>query len=117
MSHPDDNPTLRLYVPHHPHEAVVKQYHADNGHIGVQKTLEGISKSTTSQIFFRNFKTMFPFAWPAKLGQIKKVKPPFQEMDIPFTLDLSGLYHQTLSGNKYIVAFVQWLSRSVWCAR
>ena len=44
LSHPDDNPTLRLYVPHHLHEAVVKQYHDDNGHMGVQKTFTGISQ-------------------------------------------------------------------------
>ena len=44
LSHPDDSPTLRLYVPHHLHEAVVKQYHDDNGHMGVQKTFTGISQ-------------------------------------------------------------------------
>ena len=42
VSHPDDNPTLRLYVPHHLHKAVVKQYHDNNGHMGVQKVFTGI---------------------------------------------------------------------------
>ena len=41
-----------------------------------------------------------------------KIKPPLQESDIPpypmakLSLDLSGPYPTTLSGNKYIIAFV-----------
>ena len=45
-----------------------------------------------------------------------KIKPPLQETDIPpypmakLSLDLSGPYPTTLSGNKYIIAFVDWYS-------
>ena len=44
LSDPDDNPTLRLFVPGHLRQAVVKQYHDDNGHMGVQKTYDSIGR-------------------------------------------------------------------------
>ena len=42
LSDPDDNPTLRLFVPTHLRQMVVHQYHDDNGHMGVQKTYDAI---------------------------------------------------------------------------
>ena len=47
---------------------------------------------------------------------LQKVKQPLQETDIPpyqiakLSLDLSGPYPTTLSGNRYIIAFVDWYS-------
>ena len=49
---------------------------------------------------------------------LQKISQPLQETDIPpypmakLSRDLSGPYPTTLSGNKYIIAFVDWLS--VW---
>ena len=46
----------------------------------------------------------------------KKVKLPQQKTDAPpypfakLGLDVSGPYHKTLSGNKYILGFVDWYS-------
>ena len=42
LSDPNENPTLRLFVPEHHRQMVVRQYHDDNGHMGVQKTYESI---------------------------------------------------------------------------
>ena len=42
LSDPDNDPILRLYVPKHLRNAVVKEYHDDNGHMGVQKTSDEI---------------------------------------------------------------------------
>ena len=47
---------------------------------------------------------------------LQKIRPPLQETDIsPYpmaklSLDLSGPYPTSLSGNKYIIAFVDWYS-------
>ena len=47
---------------------------------------------------------------------LEKVKQPLQETDIPpypmakLSLDLSGPYPTTLSGNRYIIPFVDWYS-------
>ena len=51
-----------------------------------------------------------------KARSLQKVKQPLQETDIPpfpmakLSLDLSGPYPTSLSGNKYIIAFVDWFS-------
>ena len=50
---------------------------------------------------------------------LKKIQPPLQETDIPpypfakIGLDLSGPYPKSLSGNRYIIGFVDWYSG--WC--
>ena len=112
LSHPDDNPTLRLYVPHHLHEAVVKQYHDDNGHMGVQKTFTGISQKYYWPNLFQELYNYVSSCVTCQTRSALKTKPPVQETDIPpypfakVSLDLSGPYPKTLSGNKYIVAFV-----------
>ena len=47
---------------------------------------------------------------------LQKVRQPLQETDIPpysmakVSVDLSGPYPTSLSGNKYIIAFVDWSS-------
>ena len=47
---------------------------------------------------------------------LQKIRQPLQETDIPpypmakLSLDLSGPYPTTMSGNKYIIAFVDWYS-------
>ena len=83
MSHPDDNPTLRLYVTNHLHEAVVKQYHDDNGHMGVQKILIGISL----KYYWPNLsQELYNYVSSCVTCQTKsalKTKPPIQETDIP----------------------------------
>ena len=47
---------------------------------------------------------------------LQKIKEPLQETDIPpypmakISLDLSGPYPTSVSGNRYIIAFVDWFS-------
>ena len=38
ISNVNDNPTLSTYIPYHIKMAVIKQYHSDNGHMGIDKT-------------------------------------------------------------------------------
>ena len=116
LSDPDDNPTLRLFVPGHLRQAVVKQYHDDNGHIGVQKTYDSIRRKYFWPNLFQDLNEYVSSCTKCQTRSVKKVKPPLQETDVPpypfakLSLDLSGPYPKTLSGNKYIVAFVDWFS-------
>lgn len=116
MSDPDDNPTLRLFVPGHLRQAVVKQYHDDNGHMGVQKTYDSIRRKYFWPNLFQDLNEYVSSCTKCQTRSAQKVKTPLQETDIPpypfatLSLDLSGPYPKTLSGNKYIVAFVVWFS-------
>ena len=40
LSDPDDDATVRLYVPEQIQDAVIRQYHDENGHVGIDKTFE-----------------------------------------------------------------------------
>ena len=83
MSHPDDNLTLRLYVTNHLHKAVVKQYHDDNGHMGVQKTLIGISQKYYWPNLFQELYNYVSSCLTCQTKPALKTKPPIQEIDIP----------------------------------
>ena len=116
LSDPDDKSTLRLFIPTHLRQMVVHQYHDDNGHMGVQKTYDAIRQ----KYFWPNlFQELYEYVskcvdCQARSGQ--NVKPLLQNADIPpypmakLSMDLSGPYNKTLSGNKYIIAFVDWYS-------
>ena len=95
---------------------VVSQYHDDNGHMGVQKTYDAIRQ----KYFWPNlFQELYEYVSKCVSCQTRSgqnVKPLLQNADIPpypmakLSLDLSGPYNKTLSGNKYIIAFVDWYS-------
>ena len=42
ISNVNVDPCLRLFIPKHPRNFVVQQYHDQNGHMGVQKTFDSI---------------------------------------------------------------------------
>ena len=39
LSGPDDDPIARLYIPEQIQDAVIRQYHNENGHLCIDKTL------------------------------------------------------------------------------
>ena len=116
LTDPDGDTVLRLYVHKHLRALVVKQYHDDNGHMGVQKTFDCIRQ----KYFWPNlFKELYQYVSSCTVCQarsLQKIRQPLQETDIPpypmakLSLDLSGPYPKTMSGNKYIIAFVDWFS-------
>ena len=116
LTDPDGDTVLRLYVPKHLRALVVKQYHDDNGNMGVQKTFDCIRQ----KYFWPNlFKELYQYVSSCTVCQtrsLQKIRQPLQETDIPsypmakLSLDLSGPYPKTMSGNKYIIAFVDWFS-------
>ena len=112
ITDPDNEPVLRLYVPEHLRERVVRQYHNDNGHMGIDKTFDAIRQ----KYFWPNlYKMLYEYVSNCVSCQersMKKIKPPLQETDIPpypfakIGIDLSGPYPTTPSGNKYIIGFI-----------
>ena len=116
LSNPDDNPTLRLFVPKHLRQMVVTQYHDDNGHMGVQKTYDSIRQKYFWPNLFQELYEHVSKCVKCQTRADPNVQPLLQNADIPpypmakLSLDLSGPYPKTLSGNKYIIAFVDWYS-------
>ena len=116
LSNPDDNPTLRLFIPGHLRHLVVAQYHDDNGHMGVQKTYDAIRQKYFWPNLFQELYKYVSKCVPCQARASQNVKPLLQNADIhPFpmaklSLDLSCPYPKTLSGNKCNIAFVDWYS-------
>lgn len=116
MSDPDSDPVLRLYVPQHLRDMVVQQYHNENGHLGVMKTYEAIKQKYYWPNLLKGLYQHVKMCTTCQTRSLQKIRQPLQETDIPpypmakLGLDLSGPYPKSLSGNKYIVAFVDWFS-------
>ena len=112
----DDDPRLRLFIPKHIRSFVVTQYHDQNGHMGVQKTFDSIRAKYYWPNLFKELHKYVSECTVCQTRSLQKISQPLQETDIPpypmakFSLDLSGPYPTTLSGNKYIIAFVDWFS-------
>ena len=116
ISNADSDPVLRLYIPEHLRDFVIKQYHDLNGHMGTDKTYD----SMKSKYYWPNmYKEVYDYVGccvTCQARSLQKHKAPLQETDIPpyafakIGLDVSGPYPTSLSGNKYIVGFVDWYS-------
>ena len=108
----DDEPITRLYVPEHIKEQVIKQYHDDNGHMGIHKVLESLKLKYYWPNMFKELLKYTTDCITCQMRSARKIQPPIQETDIPtypfrkIGLDLSGQYPTSLSGNKYIVGFI-----------
>ena len=112
LSNPDVDPVVRLYVPDHLRFKVVTQYHDENGHMGIDKTFDAIR----TKYFWPNmYKQLYEYVSscvPCQRRSSRKTKPKLLETDIPafpfakIGLDVSGPYDKSMSGNKYIISFV-----------
>jgi len=111
LSDRDESPKLRLYIPAEMAEGVIQHYHGQ-AHMGIDKTYDSIKVK---------------YFWPNMYKQIYKyigkciiclerakgdANLPVQETrvahssGISWSIDTSGPFKETLSGNKYIIAFV-----------
>ena len=112
ISNPTDDPVTRLYVPEHLRSEVLRQYHDDMGHFGMDKTF----KNVKAKYYWPGlYKEIYKYVEQCVLCQTRNLtrqKAPTVETDIPpyswakVGLDLSGPYPTTLSGNKYIISFI-----------
>ena len=116
LTDPGGETVLRLYVPKHLRSLVTKQYHDDNGRMGVQKTFDCVQQRYLWPNLFKEIYQYVSSCTICQTRSLQKVRQPLQETDIPpypmakLSLDLSGPYPTTLSNNKYIIAFVDWFS-------
>ena len=116
ISNVNDDPCLSLYVPKHLRSSVILQYYGQNGHMGIQKTFDSIRQKYYWPNLFKEISGNVSKYKTCKPRSMHKIKPPLKETDIPpypmakLILDLSGPNPTTLSGNKYIIAFVDWCS-------
>ena len=112
LSNVNDDPCLRLFIPKHIRNSVVKQYHDQNGHMGVLKTFDSIRQKYYWPNLFKEINKYVSECTICQTRSLQKIRLPLQGTDIPpypmakLSLDISGPYPTTLSGNKYIIAFV-----------
>ena len=115
MSKCDSDPVIRLYIPSHLKKLVIEQYYDQNGHMDIGKTYNAIKGKYYGLKCTRSY-TNISTRVSCQQRNLKKVRPPQQETDAPpfpfakLGLDISGPYPTTLSGNKYIISFVDWYS-------
>lgn len=111
ISKTDSEPVLRLYVPLQLREEVVKQYH-DVDHLGVDKTYDAIKIKYFWPNLYKELHEYINSCITCQQRSSYNAKPLLQETDIPpfpfakVAEDLSGPYPTSLSGNKYIISFV-----------
>ncbi|KAK3083458.1 hypothetical protein FSP39_023123 [Pinctada imbricata] len=91
---------------------VLRQYHDQLGHMAVDKTYDSIRLKYFFPNMYKKIHAYVEKCVTCQTRSSKKSKPPIKETEIPpypfakIGLDLSGPYPTTLSGNKYIVSFI-----------
>jgi len=111
LSDRDDNPQLRLCIPQAMTDDVIRHYH-DQAHLGVDK----IYDSLKIKYFWPNmYKEIYKYTTTCVVcleRSKSNIKLPVQETRVAhssglsWSIDTSGPFKETLSGNKYIIAFV-----------
>ena len=113
LSQPDsEDPRLRLYIPQEMVNIVIKQYHDQLGHMSLDKTYDSMRLKYFFPNMYQKLNAYIEKCVTCQTASTKKPRPPLQETDIPpypfakMALDLSGPYPTTMSGNRYIVSFI-----------
>ena len=112
LSQVDDEPNLRLYVPKHLQDKVLEQYHDLNGHMAVDKTFNAIRQKYYWPNLYKQIKEKLDSCVTCKVRNMKAQKGELQETNTPpfpfacISLDLSGPFKPSMSGNVYIASFV-----------
>ena len=92
------------------------EYHDNNGHMGIDKTHDTIKHKYYWPNMYKELYDYINSCITCQTKHLTKVKPPQQGTNVPpypfakIGLDVAGPYHKTLSGNKYVVGFVDWYS-------
>ena len=112
ISKPDLDPEIRLFVPKHLRSEIIEQYHDKNGHQGIDKSFDSVRKKYYWANLYKELYTYVTSCVTCQTRNVRKQQPPVQESDMspyPFAkiaIDLSGSYPETMSGNKYIIGFI-----------
>ena len=112
----EDEPVLRLVVPETLRDMVLRQYHDLNGHCGMDKCYEAIRRKYFMPRLYQSVVVHVGKCVTCQMRSNEKTSAPVQEMDIPpfpfakVSMDISGPYPRSISGNQYILSFVDWYS-------
>ena len=117
ISNVDEEPTLRLFVPKHLTDSVVKQYHDENGHPGSQRLFQTLKEKYYWPKMFKELNDYVSKCIICQSRNLKAIKAPISsDTSIPpfpfsvVSIDICGPYPKTLSGNRYIICFVDQFS-------
>ena len=77
ISSPDNEATLRLYIPKHLKEAVVKEYH-ENFHMAIDNTYDLIYQKYYWPKLFKELNNYVSTCVTWQKRNLKKMKPPLQ---------------------------------------
>ena len=108
----DDQPSMKLMVPAKYKNAVLQQYHEDSAHFGIDKCFNMIRQKYHWIGLYKDCVEHVSHCITCRLRSQKKVKVPLQEMDEvhypgqKWSIDLTGPYTTSTSGNKYILTAV-----------
>ena len=112
ISQVDDEPKLRLCVPKHLQQDVLKQYHDENGHMGIEKTFHTIKEKYYWMNLYKHIIEKIDKCTICKSRNLTQQKASIQLSNTPpfpfacVHLDLQGPFKKTYSGNQYIVSFI-----------
>ena len=100
ISHPDEDLTVRLYIPTHLRPRVLVQYHDENRHMGADKTYQAIRIKYFWPCLFREVVEYVSKCVTCQTRNLSKIRPRLQEFDIPpfpfakMALDICGPFSQ-----------------------
>lgn len=121
VSHMEEDPILRLYIPPHLREQITKQYHDQLGHFGVQRLFATIKEKYYWPKMFHTLNDYVSKCITCKTRSLKALKTPMQETGIPnfpmshLSIDFQGPFVQTRSHNRYILCFMDQYSGWLEC--
>ena len=102
ISNANDNLVIRTYIPWQSKDIVIKQYHDNNGHMGIDKVYDSIGLKYYWPNMYKELHDYVNSCVTCQTRNLTKVRPPLQETDIPphpfakVSVDLSGHYPKTL---------------------
>ncbi|BFZ04571.1 hypothetical protein BsWGS_07610 [Bradybaena similaris] len=112
ISSPDDEPHLRLYIPKHLQPQALNQYHEENGHMGTDKTFSAIRSKYYWPGLYKEVYAHVERCVLCKTRNLQRNHVQLQDTDEPpycmakIGVDVSGPYPKSLSGNRYMVTFL-----------
>lgn len=81
LTNADNDPILRLYVPFHYRSGVIKQYHDDNGHLGIDKTFDAIRQKYYWPNLYKELYDYVSKCVTCATRNLKQLKPSVQITD------------------------------------
>ena len=111
ISSVDNEDSLRLFIPSHLTEQVIKTYH-DYGHAGIDRTVDTIKVKYYFPGLFKRVAAYIERCVPCQQRNLTTINPPMGQHEVnpyPFSKiagDVQGPFFRTDSGNVYIYSVI-----------